>query len=947
MGYSRFSAILLTFLMTQVSLHFGSAGADVVVYDWRLTPVWAAFDGVFVDTLGVNDKPGNEAVIDIEFGQEIEVRVTNELSEATCLHWHGMKQLGTQEMDGVSGFTQCFIEPNNTAVYRFTPDKSGTFWWHSHHKAQYAYGLRGPLIVHPPAKDLRSCEKDIDEEYTIQLADIYHAPPPPGPALWDSIVINNLGCFNCSAAAMNNFTDCEPDQPLSTFHFQGGKKYLLRLINVAAMAPFEFSIDDHDFRVIAADAEPVVPTQLINSLFINVGQRYDIIVETKNDTQGVDSFWMRAKGLSGLPWMARTAESGSPGFNDEGFAIVRYDSTSTSEPTTDQRTETVTVAEFDFAPATPAVLPTTPSDRSIVEFNISQEGGVISLDGGDYHSIVIPDEPPLLTIASGLSTSQLPATANARAIEYGKHIEVVIVNDMNEQHPFHLHSHIPWVIGSGQASIEDIQTNNLPPSKLEGPMLRDVYTVPPCNTDDTNSCLNVGYLILRFTADNPGVWMMHCHIDWHMNIGMAMVFVEAAKVLFLDGIRGAAVIFVVTQHCGYMHDIFMGAVGVDAFFVLSSFLLTMIFMKKSIKLLAEGASYRKWAYTLADYFSKRFFRVYPLFTLLSIALWLMPFEYKHQFYKVSKPEDFNLFLTLTFHPEHRHYLMWTLPLEISYYFVLPAFVLSVLKTGRFWWMAFIPLYVWVVHEGLYTTRDNYYRQPLTKHLPTFIAGSMAAVIFVKLEAWMKTTGFKFQTLHTVALRVVEAVLIAAYLSVVFRGLFFNWLDASLPPATHYIMPFTSVKLSLLIVIEMVHPSTVSLIFEWVVFRYLGKISFSVYLLHVFVIYIKPISSQPSYYDRTFSFFGLVILLATASYHLVEYPSQLLAQRISRKFTMLASFDHQKLVEESDTDGEKHTGDTDIEAGRPDKDSSHLRLLSKIRGRKEGSERLPNPATSSA
>ncbi|RLN32542.1 hypothetical protein BBO99_00009111 [Phytophthora kernoviae] len=70
------------------------------------------------------------------------------------------------------------------------------------------------------------------------------------------------------------------------------------------------------------------------------------------------------------------------------------------------------------------------------------------------------------------------------------------------------------------------------------------------------------------------------------------------------------------------------------------------------------------------------------------------------------------------------------------------------------------------------------------------------------------------------------------------------------------MPFTSVKLSLLIVIEMVHPSTVSLIFEWVVFRYLGKISFSVYLLHVFVIYIKPISSQPSYYDRTFSFFGL-------------------------------------------------------------------------------------------
>ncbi|ETL46792.1 hypothetical protein L916_03391, partial [Phytophthora nicotianae] len=137
-----------------------------------------------------------------------------------------------------------------------------------------------------------------------------------------------------------------------------------------------------------------------------------------------------------------------------------------------------------------------------------------------------------------------------------------------------------------------------------------------------------------------------------------------AKILFLDGVRGTAVIFVVTQHTGYMHDIFMGAVGVDAFFVLSSFLLTMIFMKKSIKLFAENASYRKWGYTLADYFSKRFFRVYPLFALLSIALWLMPFEYKHRYYLVKQPEDFNLFQTLTFHPEHRHYLMWTLPLEI-------------------------------------------------------------------------------------------------------------------------------------------------------------------------------------------------------------------------------------------------------------------------------------------
>ncbi|KAL4114131.1 hypothetical protein PRIC2_014811 [Phytophthora ramorum] len=476
MSRSYLATILTTFITLQLSL----SRADVVTYDWRLTPIKTAFDGVLLETLGVNGKPSNEAVIEVELGQEVEVRVTNELDDPTCLHWHGMKQLGTQEMDGVSGFTQCFIEPSTTAVYRFTPDKAGTFWWHSHHKTQYAFGLRGPLIVHAPESELRECEKDVDEEYIVQLADIYHTAPTFGPALWDTVVINNRGRFNCTAAAINNLTECYSDQPLSSFYFQGGKTYLLRLINVAAMAPFDFSIDNHEF------------------------QRVDILVEAKKDTQGVDSFWMRAKGLTGLPWMARTAASGLPGFNDEGLAIVRYNS---------------------------AVLPPTPSDRSIVQFNITAAGGVISLDGGEYHSLVIPDEPPLLTISNGSTTADLPATANARALEYGKHIELVVVNDMNEQHPFHLHSHAPWVVGSGQASAEDIYNNNLPPLKLEGAMKRDVYSVPPCTTDDNGFCVNVGYLVLRFTTDNPGVWMMHCHIDWHMDIGLAMIFVEGEKEL--------------------------------------------------------------------------------------------------------------------------------------------------------------------------------------------------------------------------------------------------------------------------------------------------------------------------------------------------------------------------------------------------------------------------------
>ncbi|KAK1938948.1 hypothetical protein P3T76_009023 [Phytophthora citrophthora] len=84
-----------------------------------------------------------------------------------------------------------------------------------------------------------------------------------------------------------------------------------------------------------------------------------------------------------------------------------------------------------------------------------------------------------------------------------------------------------------------------------------------------------------------------------------------------------------------MQDLNLGACAVDAFFVLSSFLLAMLFMKKSIKLLAQDASYRKWAFTLADYFSKRFFRVYPLFALVIFTLWLLPDDAKRRYYLIE------------------------------------------------------------------------------------------------------------------------------------------------------------------------------------------------------------------------------------------------------------------------------------------------------------------------
>jgi len=35
-----------------------------------------------------------------------------------------------------------------------------------------------------------------------------------------------------------------------------------------------------------------------------------------------------------------------------------------------------------------------------------------------------------------------------------------------------------------------------------------------------------GYLVIAFMADNPGAWLLHCHIAWHASEGMGMQFLE-------------------------------------------------------------------------------------------------------------------------------------------------------------------------------------------------------------------------------------------------------------------------------------------------------------------------------------------------------------------------------------------------------------------------------------
>jgi FtsP/CotA-like multicopper oxidase with cupredoxin domain len=78
-------------------------------------------------------------------------------------------------------------------------------------------------------------------------------------------------------------------------------------------------------------------------------------------------------------------------------------------------------------------------------------------------------------------------------------------------HPIHLHGHDYYIVGRGN-NIWDGTTNGL---NFNNPTRRDTAILPPG-----------GYMLIAFPADNPGMWIMHCHIAWHASQGLSMQFME-------------------------------------------------------------------------------------------------------------------------------------------------------------------------------------------------------------------------------------------------------------------------------------------------------------------------------------------------------------------------------------------------------------------------------------
>jgi FtsP/CotA-like multicopper oxidase with cupredoxin domain len=197
------------------------------------------------------------------------------------MHWHGIRQMNSGNMDGTNGVTECPIPPGGSRTYTFLLTQFGSSWYHSHHSAQYGDGVLGPIVIAGPATsnyDIDLGAMPITDWYyqTAFQKSVLAAIPGPPPVADNGLINGTMLNPSGSGGAYNKVT------------LTSGKKYRLRLINTSVDNHFRVSLDNHNLTVIQADFVPTQP-YVAEWIFLGIGERYDVIIDANQAVDNCDN----------------------------------------------------------------------------------------------------------------------------------------------------------------------------------------------------------------------------------------------------------------------------------------------------------------------------------------------------------------------------------------------------------------------------------------------------------------------------------------------------------------------------------------------------------------------------------------------------------------------------------------------------------------------------------
>ena len=393
-------------------------------------------------------------------GERIRIVVQNRLEQTTTVHWHGLRV--PNAMDGVPHLTQPPIKVGSDFTYEFELRDAGTYLYHSHDhgNVQVPMGLFGPLIVEEPEPI------PVDRDLTWMLSD------------WrltrDAQISSDFGNFMdmSMAGRIGNTVTINARMP-GSWSVRAGERIRLRIINTASARLFALSFDDHRPRVIALDGQPVEPHEPEQRLVIlGPGMRADLVIDMTGDPGG--SYAIRDSFYTGQSYKLAefTYSEDKPLRSRPPEAAIKLPTNTMPEPDPDK------------------------AERHTVAFG----GGMMGMMGGRGMGGMggmmggMRGRGGMWTINGVAATG--PAMEPFLMLDRGRSYILSLRNDTAWFHPIHLHGHSFRVIARNGASTRNREW-------------RDTVLIAPRESAD-----------IAFVADNPGDWMIHCHILDHQEGGM-------------------------------------------------------------------------------------------------------------------------------------------------------------------------------------------------------------------------------------------------------------------------------------------------------------------------------------------------------------------------------------------------------------------------------------------
>ena len=444
--------------------------------------------------------PGRE--LRLRQGEEVRIRLVNDLPEPTSIHWHGLNI--RNGADGVPGMTQKAVPPGEDFVYRFTPPDAGTYLFHSHVGMQLDRGLYAPLIVEPRRETL-SYDREAVLMFDDWLDGLAGTPDRrlaqlrAGGMDMEGMDMGGMdmqsgsadGAMSMGGAGMAGMTGArrhtsvdgsvpgpdslarmanrleagrlDPgdvrDYPLylvngrppadpRTISVKRGDRLRLRLINPSADTLFCVFVEGHELQVVRADGLPVRPVRT-DAVVLGMGERYDVLLEARGS--GVAR-------IVGVPL----------GKRGRAVALLRYPGATRAPAAGAPLRMPRRVLDYaDLRPAETDGAPRSAGSPRVIRLDLAMKSaGYVWTIGGQ----AFPEAEPV-------------------RVRRGEAVRFVMRNRTMMPHPMHLHGHV-FSVGEG------------------GPL------------KDTALSLPMRELTLDWLADNPGSWAYHCHNAYHQEAGM-------------------------------------------------------------------------------------------------------------------------------------------------------------------------------------------------------------------------------------------------------------------------------------------------------------------------------------------------------------------------------------------------------------------------------------------